>query len=194
LSPPSEPRGVFLAWSCRGATARPRPWTPRRASRSAASGSAYAASPTARGPARPRGGEAGAGPAPASGAAARERRRSEARRAAEAGGGRGLRLLPLPLLLLRRPWRARGVGRWESGWGAAFVARVRAHASVARGGVAAAIEIVRVVWEPTSRRAPRGESGWPRSRYHLFACAFEIYDLNIVPLILQVCKCSSTEK
>ena len=52
--PTSEPRGVFLAWSCRGATARPRPWTPRRASRSAASGSAYAASPTATDPAETR--------------------------------------------------------------------------------------------------------------------------------------------
>ena len=102
--------------------------------------------PTPRRPARPRGGEAaGAGPASASGAAARGRRRSEARRTAEAGGGRGLRLLlllllPLLLLLRRRPWRARGVSRWESGWGAAFVARLRAHA-----WVAAVIETVRVV-------------------------------------------------
>nr|CAB3504251.1 unnamed protein product [Digitaria exilis] len=71
---------------------------------------------------------AGAGPASAIAVAARGRRRSEARQSAEAGGGRGLRLL----LLRRRPWRARAVGIGRDG-GAAFVARVRAHACLVAG-------------------------------------------------------------
>ena len=195
----SQPRR-FLAWSCRGATARPRPWTPRRASRSAASGSAYAASPTATDPAETR-------PAPwrrgrRCWPGLRERsggeREAPMRGAADCGGRRWTRppaaaaaaaaaaVVAAAAAMARARGESVGIGMGRGVRGSPSRSRL--------GGVAAALETVRVVWEPTSRRAPRGGSGWPRSRYHLFACAYEICDLNIVPLILQVCKCSSTEK
>ena len=188
--PTSEPRGVFLAWSCRGATARPRPWTSRRA----ASGSAYAASPTAtvRAGTRPapwRRGRCwrsgGAREAPKRGAAGCGGRRWT-RPPAAAAAAAAAAVVAAAAAMARARGESVGIGMGRGVRGSPSRSRL--------GGVAAALETVRVVWEPTSRRAPRGGSGWPRSRYHLFACAYEICDLNIVPLILQVCKCSSTEK